>query len=348
MQLFLTLLRIIGILILAVILLVLLVLLLVLFCPVRYKVLISRTLDKSPEAKIRITWLLHLLSLRVDYREKMSYCLKVLGITVLKDDDVLALKDKKAEEKQKTDSGESSSGQVPSGENDSGEKSEQPDSQAKIKASSQEPDPRHRPDPVQKPEENATEAQANPGQNKEKVPLIKRIGDFLDRIAEFLSGLQEKIPEKITDFFEEFAEVLEKISEWPDTILEKIDNVQRKKDKLLKQLKDEQNQAAVKTIFGSLGALLKHIRPQKLKAVGRLGFDDPAATGQIFGVIGMLMPLYGDNIHLEAVFDEAVVEGQIEIKGHVRAGTVIGLALKLVFKKEVRRLITQVKRLKKA
>ena len=74
-----------------------------------------------------------------------------------------------------------------------------------------------------------------------------------------------------------------------------------------------------------------------------------AIAFQAFGLQVLLgFNLYGDNIHLEAVFDEAVVEGQIEIKGHVRAGTVIGLALKLVFKKEVRRLITQVKRLKKA
>ena len=130
--------------------------------------------------------------------------------------------------------------------------------------------------------------------------------------------------------------------------MEKIESFRKKTDKLLRQLQDAQNQAAVKAVLGTVGALLKHIRPQKLKVTGRLGFDDPAKTGQIFGIIGMLMPLYGENIHLEAVFDEAVMEGQLEIKGRVRIGTVLSMALKLVFKREVRRLIAQVKRLKKA
>lgn len=339
MQLFLTLLRIIGILILAVILLVLLVVLLVLFCPIRYRVIIACESHKSPEAKIRVTWLLHFLSVCVDYREKLSYYVKILGITFLRDDDVLGEK-KTAKEKSepsqtvKSDVKATNTPQVSlSGDAKVSDNTMMPGNakvldNTKVSGGSK-----------------ASDDEKEPA--REKVPLLGRIGTLFNRIAEFLSGLQEKIPEKIAELLEKFADFLEKISGWPDTILEKIEALQQKKDKLLKQINDEQNQIGVKAIFSTVGALLKHIRPQKLKASGRLGFDDPATTGQIFGVIGMLMPLYGENIHLEAVFDEAVVEGQIEIKGRIRIGTLLGLAFKLILKKEVRRLIAQVKRLKR-
>lgn len=427
MQLFLTLLRIMGILILAVILLVLLVMLLVLLCPVRYKAAVSMEPDKSPEAKVRVTWLLHLLSVRVDYREKLSYSLKVLGITLLKDDDVLAPKEKagsvgeagtgpkgtesgrtgtdgskvgksegngsEAEKPKDGDvkagnaetesaeagtakSGESTAGKfgtdssevgksearnpgvgnagtdntetgtVVAGEPELGNARVEGSDSGNFQAGDSESVKREN---VQTEGDEAGDSESGePDKKKEKIPLLKRISDTVNRIAEFLAGLQEKIPEKIAKLLEKFAEFLEKISLWPDTILEKIESFQKKTDKLLRQLQDEQNQAAVKAVLGTVGALLKHIRPQKLKVTGRLGFDDPAKTGQIFGIIGMLMPLYGENVHLEAVFDEAVMEGQLEIKGRVRIGTVLSMALKLVFKREVRRLIAQVKRLKKA
>ena len=115
----------------------------------------------------------------------------------------------------------------------------------------------------------------------------------------------------------------------------------------MRQLQDEQNRFAVKEILRAVGKVLAHIRPRKLKINGRLGFDDPAQTGQVFGIIGMLMPLYGEHIQLEAVFDQKIMEGQLYLSGRIQIGFVLWIALRLIVRKEVRRLIAQIQNMKK-
>ena len=83
-----------------------------------------------------------------------------------------------------------------------------------------------------------------------------------------------------------------------------------------------------------------------MKVTGRLGFEDPAQTGQIFAVIGMLMPLYGEHIQLEAVFDEKVIDIDAYLSGRVRGGSMTYMILRLILRKEVRRLFKQFSLLK--
>lgn len=75
-------LKIIGILLLAVLGLILAVTLLVLLVPVRYRLKAS-VLEKNPDVDLRITWLLHLLSVRARYHPKggpFDLSVRILGI----------------------------------------------------------------------------------------------------------------------------------------------------------------------------------------------------------------------------------------------------------------------------
>ena len=75
-------LKIIGILLLAVVGLIFAVMLLVLLVPVRYRLKAS-VLEKNPDVDVRITWLLHLLSVRVRYHPKggpFELAVRILGI----------------------------------------------------------------------------------------------------------------------------------------------------------------------------------------------------------------------------------------------------------------------------
>lgn len=71
-------LKILGLVILGLLALVLAGILLVLFVPVRYR-LQGSWLD-SPEGRLKITWLCHLFSLSLSYKEQLSFRLRILGI----------------------------------------------------------------------------------------------------------------------------------------------------------------------------------------------------------------------------------------------------------------------------
>ena len=78
-------LKVIGIILLVLILLVLFILAIVLFVPIRYTG--NGLIDKSrKEATVKVTWLLHALSIRMDYKhpEKPIVLIKLLGIDINK------------------------------------------------------------------------------------------------------------------------------------------------------------------------------------------------------------------------------------------------------------------------
>ena len=321
MELILGLLRIIGILVLAVILLVLVVVLLVLFCPLRYKAVITRELSDPPKGFVRVTWLLHLLSVRVEFDEELDYRIRVLGFSLLKGKDDLASKNQ--------------------GHGDAEEK-------ASEKAPEKEPEKAPEKAPGKAFGKVPEEAEEKSSRQTTDKKTEESKSEESDQVTEHREDkFRRTIGERIAELLQKLADFIEKISSYPDMILEKVDEWQQKKEKWLKHFQDEQHRTAIKALFGTAGSVLMHIKPRRLKIDGRLGFDDPAVTGQVFGLIGMLMPLYGETIHLEAIFDEAVAEGRLEARGRIRIGTLIYLLIRVIGKKEVRRLITQVKQLRR-
>jgi len=315
MQLILGLLRIIGILILAVLLLVLVVLLLVLLCPVRYKAAVTRELSDPPKGYAKATWFLHLLSVRVDYNENLDYRIKVLGFTLLKGQDVLDSENRDGDEETFDKASDESVSES---------------------------------EPVTTDKDVVRPTDKSLDQSVEGVkPKISEKAVDTKAEERNVDNSRLTIAERVAELLQKLADFIEKIFGYPELLLEKLDEWQQKKEKWLKYFQDEQHRAAVKAVFGTTGSVLMHLKPRKLRIDGRLGFDDPAVTGQVFGLIGMLMPLYGETIHLEAVFDRAVAEGSLEAQGRIRFGTLVYLLIRLIGKKEVRRLITQVKGLKR-
>ena len=298
MQLLWTILRILGILVLALILLVLLVVSLVLLVPVRYQMWLKNR--EKPEIKVRLHWLLHLISFTAEYKDELTYRLKILGFTVY-------------DEKTK----QSVSAKNNSESSDTSEKSPK--------------------QPEQQKEQRTEQKQESRQEQAEKKSLREKIEDVLWKIIDFL----QLIPNKIAGVLEKWADLQENLGERVDAFLDKIDEWNRKKERLLKQIEDEQNRFAVVEGYKTVKKLIVHIRPRKLKVTGRLGFDDPALTGQIFAVIGMLMPLYGEHIQLEAAFNETVMDIDAYLSGRLRAGSMTYMILRLILRKEVRGLLRQ-------
>jgi hypothetical protein len=87
---FLTVLKIIGIMLLCVIGFILLLLLIILFVPVRYSAKGSYK-EKKPQIRLRVSYLLYLFCLIVSYNEKLDYYIRLFGIKI----DLKKLKNKK-------------------------------------------------------------------------------------------------------------------------------------------------------------------------------------------------------------------------------------------------------------
>ena len=85
--------------------------------------------------------------------------------------------------------------------------------------------------------------------------------------------------------------------------------------------------------------LMKIVLPRKISGTFTIGMEDPAATGQILSIYGILYPLIGDSITVIPDFEKPVMEGSFRFKGKITAFTLIRIAAKIYFDKDLKRVI---------
>ena len=75
-----------------------------------------------------------------------------------------------------------------------------------------------------------------------------------------------------------------------------------------------------------------------------IGTGDPASTGQVIAIYGILYPLLGNHIDIIPDFEQQIVEGDLLIKGKITLFRLVKTAWIVYFNKDLRRLIKLLKR----
>lgn len=306
-------LKIIGIVLAVLLLLILLLLLGILFVPVRYRIAGSGSTEnlKEAKAKVNISWLLHIIDICAEYMDgAFKVRLRIFGIPKVlypaQEKKEKRAKRPKAEKPQAVEVTEEAAPQI-----------EQKDEAAK-------PVQEEVPQTEEKPAEAQNETQAQLNETEKKKSIREKINGILD---------------KIKDIREKIKSIWEKICAIP----EKIRNICDKIHYYIEILKSE----TFKTVAGRgwkyIKYILRHIRPRKIKGSLHYGLDDPSLTGQITGAAYLLLPENCEKVRLLPDFEKKICEGDLIVKGHIRLCHLAYVGLRLLFDKELRRLLKMLK-----
>lgn len=82
--------------------------------------------------------------------------------------------------------------------------------------------------------------------------------------------------------------------------------------------------------------LWRHIKPKLLRIDMTIGFDDPAVTGQVLGVIAAFCGAAGIMPCVTPDFEKRVFESDIEIKGRVTVFILLKILIKVYFCEELK------------
>lgn len=104
----------------------------------------------------------------------------------------------------------------------------------------------------------------------------------------------------------------------------------------------------ISLVWPKLSRFLGRIRPRKMRGRIVFGLEDPAATGQLTGVIAMIPLFYQTEIRISPDFetDETYIRGNIYIKGHMLLIHAVILIVGLVREKKIRSFIGAVRKRK--
>lgn len=304
-------LRIVGIALLVILGLLLAVVLAVLFVPVRYRA--DGSFHEELTASARVTWFLHLLSARIIFEKELNVKAFICGIQIYP----RAARIKKQS--------------CPQGHSGS---EGQEDTRAGMTG--------------KRPEKGETVKPAEAVKFTEPVTPLEPAGDSKEKAEAFEEADRETFGAEGRTKQKEFSagnmtDRLKRLVQKLQDSLRDIRSTLRGLYERLSYYKSiwdrEETQRAFRLASAQLSKTMRHVLPRRTDVYAVIGTGDPASTGQILAVQGMLYPWLGDKIRIVPDFEEEHFEGEFHLRGHIRAG-VLGLyVLRLMFDRDVRHFI---------
>ncbi len=308
MQIVLLILKIIGILLLILLGLAVVLLLTVLFVPVRYKLSGYHLPDRGTALHGRVSWLMSVLRADFGYEGEGYLRIRVFGILW---------------------KGPGSKKEPPSGAEKAADRPKAAPEPVSEPKSMPEPTPESMPVPksISKP---VLKAVPKPAPEPSQGAAYSAEGQ--EQPASGQNALRRR--------WEQLRRLPERFRQWKRSIRNFLQSFREKKERLnrlLDFLRLPEVKETLRLCLRQIKGLLKHIGPRKIYLKGRFGFDDPALTGQVTGILSMLPVVYREGISLTPDFTEACLEGEFSVQGRVRAASLLALALKIWFDENFRK-----------
>jgi len=379
-------LKVIGWILLSVFLVLLFILLSVLFVPIRYKAIGSK--EDDIKGYIKVTWFLHLISIKASYEKHLEYGLKIAGFTLFSDKEkpekpVRKRKVKKDKIKDKTNIKTKDKTKDKTKEDNEILKTAEIlktdiPSPTVIEPNMDNPDD-VKPGIYTLREEtikNAKELyiveekeikQVDKDVDKEVDKVVHK-NEFDKKEADETQSENIKAEEyntkessnedpqsqnnpkplkffnKIKTLYLKLTEILKNIKFKFQDICDKLKKVGNDVTYYKDLLQSELGTKSVKKVKKSIFKILKSIKPRKLEIALEIGMGDPASTGKILGIAGMLYPVFENHIRITPYFDEEVFRGKIYLRGHITIAVLVIVACKLYFDKNLRAFVRLLKK----
>lgn len=353
-------LKIIGIVLLSLLGLLLLILALILFVPVRYQLRVKA--DEGGQAagnvKVRacVSWLLHLLHIRAAFAGKFDMVVRVCGIPIRR----IPGRNKPGEEEPKEKSkqaaahslsppGDTAQADADTIQTDAAHTTDDDTVQTDAdRARSDTDTTRMDTDTAQTDADTAQTdtdtAHTDTGTAGTDADTESQAPDAAAASDRDEDRQKTSVFEKLKKFFRAIAAFFRNIWYTIRNICDKIKEIMQRIDYYLDVLGSDEGKRTISLLKSQLGALLKHICPTKVCGQFQIGMEDPAAAGQIAAIAGMLYPIFGNHIHIETVFGEKRFSGNLFIKGRIRVITLIRIAWRVYFNKDIKKFLRKLKR----
>ena len=273
---------------------------LVLFCPLRYRVKIRKTVDEW-EAQGRMSWLFGLVSVTVQKgSEGADMQVRICGICPRSFKKLFAKK----------------------------KKPEKEPSEERRKPPAEEPFSRELEVAEETAPVPALVEMAKQGQQKEQQPK---------RAAHQKESFWKRNP--IRKLWERIAETYRSIRKSLINFRDAVKNIHSRIHLWKEFLGDVHTGEAFRLARQQFFRLLRHAGPQKWEGSVNFGLENPAATGQVLAVLGALYPIHRGKFLVNPVWDQKILEGNARIKGRIYGILLLYMAGRLLFDKNVKYVI---------
>lgn len=306
--------KIIGIILAVMIGLLLTAVLLLLFVPVRYRIKAEGNLHNKETlyAEIKITWLLHMVNILFSYPKAAYLRVRIFCFTIFD--------------------------------------SSQPEKPVKEKKSRKKPDAKRKQESLKNSEETGIyEQETQPVETKEEDTLPEEKN--VPHVTQEPMGQKENADSPVKKFislfkkfFKRLMEIIRNIRYTINAFCDRIKKIIENIEYYTEILQSDTFKGAFEVSKKQLLKIFRNICPKKCDIRLTLGTGDPAGAGQILALYGMAYPFIGQNVSVQADFENRIVEGSLYIKGRVTGFILLMAAFTIYRDKNIRQLLKLLKR----
>ncbi len=318
-------LKVIGIIIGVVLLLLCTVLLSIVFVPVRYRMEAVKEPERT-DVKLRVTWLLHVVSvlLYADVTGAVSVTVRLFGIH-------LPLHGEK---------GRKNTGRGKRGRGRRKKKAEE------IRDVSEAEAPTEEILDISETETPTEEIRGISETKREDESSAEILGTQKISVYEKIRCKIQAVCDKIKKVTEAVRRFLCRLKMLPQKLAyagRRLGALLHKPEELAQLARKYEVKENLQIVYGYLRFLWKHFRPRSISGYLHFGTGDPALTGQLTGIIYMLLPARADGFEIMPEFDGAVFGTRIVCTGHIRSIHLIRVLIRGFRDEHLRRLIRTVR-----
>lgn len=185
----------------------------------------------------------------------------------------------------------------------------------------------------------------HPNPSSEASPEEDRSAGFLQRLLQMLSLLLQRLRAagaRIRAVGDRLRAVRKRLVALPGQIRqlwERLCRLAAKPGELLEFAQKYEVRAILGDALVYLKRLLKHSMPRRLRGWIRFGTGDPALTGELTGVLYLILPVRAAEFSVEPDFTEKLFETELDAAGHIRACHLVYVLIRMICDRRVRRLI---------
>ena len=335
MEIFFLILKTAGVILLVILGLILFLAALLLFVPVRYRAEGRLAEEAGIGAYIRFSWLLSLITVRIEYADGLETAVRAAGIRLrLKRRRRRAARPDGARP-EKEQSGQRGQAEASSGSNHIG-RAEASSGSGRIGQAGASSDSGVSGQP------EASSGSGRIGQAGASYGS-GRIGQAEDS-GGGSRGRLAACRERLRSLADGCVRMLQDIRLLQKRLLDNTERIRENAVYYRDLLTEEESRRTVSMIWLHLKKLLSHTKPKELSVNLTVGAEDPAVTGRVLAVNGMLYPWLGEAVSIRPDFEKACLYGDFYVKGRIRACTALYHILRVILDK---RTWTLIRRLKK-
>ena len=115
-------------------------------------------------------------------------------------------------------------------------------------------------------------------------------------------------------------------------------------DRFRAEFTDEGNRRALRHVCSEIAYLLRHFGPRRVRGDVSFSLGDPANTGYVTAALSICPFSYGKDCRIIPDFEaeQLFIRGWLDIRGHVRSVHVLIAGLRLLFDKDIRKIIRKI------